>query len=68
MAASYDGKLAVTKDGISACCRRMDIHALRRQIYISSKGELMLRSSENPKQGSTIVCCPFCGAKPEGSE
>ena len=43
----------------------MDICALRKQIYVSSKGQMMLRSSDNPKLGMGICCCPFCGAKPE---
>ncbi len=67
MAASYDGRLTVSKDGISACCRAMDICALRKQIYVSSKGVMMLRSTDNPKLGMGICCCPFCGARPEGS-
>lgn len=68
MTATYDGRLTVTKDGISPCCRAMDICALRRQIYVSAKGQMMLRSSEDPKKGMPMVCCPFCGAKQEGGQ
>ena len=66
MTATYDGKLAVTKDGISPCCRAMDICAMRRQVYVSTKGQMMLRSSEDPKKGMAMLCCPFCGARAEG--
>lgn len=66
MTATYDGKLAVAKDGISPCCRLMDICAMRRQVYISTKGQIMLRSSEDPKKGLPMMCCPFCGARQEG--
>ncbi len=66
MTASYDGKLTIGKDGISACCRAMDICALRRQIYVSTKGVMMLRSSDDPKKGMAMLCCPFCGAREGG--
>lgn len=66
MTASYDGRLAAVKTDILACCRPMDICAMRRQIYVSTKGQLILRSSEDPKKGMPMMCCPFCGARFEG--
>ena len=27
---------------------------------------MMLRSTEDPKKGMAMLCCPFCGAKQEG--
>lgn len=65
MTATYDGRLAVTKTGIAACCRDIDICVLRGQIYTGTKGQLMLRMTDNPRKGMTIKSCPFCGATPE---
>lgn len=69
MTATYDGKLAVnpkTKT-IGACCRTLDEAVMRRQVYISQKGVLMLRNLDEAKgklnSGSPMVCCPYCGAR-----
>ena len=67
MAASYDGVLSINpKDKslpIRACCRTMDEAVMRRQMYISTKGGLMLRRTDDPKKGDQIINCPFCGAR-----
>ena len=70
MTASYDGRLVVAPRSIGACCRRMDEAAMRRQVYVSQKGVLMLRNLDEAKgrlsTGSPMVCCPYCGAKVNG--
>lgn len=69
LTATYDGRLAVnpkTKT-IGACCRTLDEAVMRRQVYISQKGVLMLRNLDEAKgklnSGSPMVCCPYCGAR-----
>lgn len=67
MTATYDGKLIVTKEEIFACCRTMDIFVIHERIFLSSRGKMVLQSPVSGLLGEVIVCCPFCGAKPEGS-
>ena len=43
MTATYDGRLAVTKTGIAACCRDMDVCVLRGQVYTGTKAKAMLK-------------------------
>lgn len=63
MTAIYDSILTVSKGGIIPCCRAMDVCAMRRQIYANSKGQMMLRSSEDQRKGMVMIRCPFCGAE-----
>lgn len=70
MTANYDGVLGIDpKAGtILACCRRMDEGAMRRQFYVSTKGQIMLRRNDDPRKGDPIMCCPYCKRPVRGGE
>lgn len=66
MTATYDGILSVTREGVGACCRPMDMRIMSGWVRVSTvKGRqvLTLRVSEDPKaHRAQIIACPFCGA------
>lgn len=69
MTAAYDGRLTVSKTGVGACCRVMDMRVMSGWVRASTvKGVtiLTLRVSEDPKAlRAQITVCPFCGASAE---
>lgn len=69
MSATYDGRLTVSKTGVGACCRAMDVRVMSGWVRASTvKGAtvLTLRVSEDPKAPrAQIIVCPFCGASAE---
>lgn len=70
MTATYDGHLVLrAKGGIEPCCARMHDAIYAGVVYRGTADKRPCAAIRlEPKRGSAITRCPWCGAEPEVAE